>query len=498
MKKAIKYVFVAALTVLMLVSLVACDNGGSTADATPTPTPSQDGPTVGGNFTKPGEVYSFYSWQYTSDNPYSGDDERSQQMRQRVEGIQDKYGITIEFITSSSGALESAYQGLPEITGMKEGGLHTMMSTYLYNNLPGACLTPLSDHKDVYDLDNENKFNVYSQYDLCEYNDKLWYFIPIEIGIHFECGGNCMVFNKKLVEAAGFKADDIYAMVENKTWTWDKFEEILQAVNDPTNGVIAIERAESALFMWSLANANGTEFVRLETLENGQKQDTFVYYGDKGDRLMAAYDEFIKLANTLKVMDTKYYGGTDTAPLNHFKHQQSVFFFNGYSSNPLKDIATAEFEYGLVPWPIGPDNAKSENEYHSFYPHLNPYCVFRDVNGNVKGAVQILCELYTPIYDANSEEAQLLYTSEKTLFCDGDEKAMANLDLVEAKKEHFRVFMYSNAPTTLSSAKTVGEALFGKGEDAILAQETSAAQYFSSIAGAINNAIMQRSPYSWK
>ena len=42
------------------------------------------------------------------------------------------------------------------------------------------------------------------------------------------------------------------------------------------------------------------------------------------------------------------------------------------------------------------------------------------------------------------------------------------------------------------------EALFGKGEDAILAQETSAAQYFSSIAGAINNAITQRSPYSWK
>ena len=54
---------------------------------------------------------------------------------------------------------------------------------------------------------------------------------------------------------------------------------------------------------------------------------------------------------------------------------------------------------------------------------------------------------------------------------------------------------FSEVPT---NAKSVQGALFGKGEDDILNEQTKAAVYFESIAGAINNAIYQRSPYSWK
>lgn len=190
MRKALKFSFVAALVALLFSTAVAC--GGNGDDGSPTPTPADGTSLTGENFTKQGETYSFYTWQYNSENPYAGDDERNQQMRERVERLQNEYGITIQFVTQNSGSvlLQSAFQGMPEITGMKEGGLHTMMDTYLYQNVPGTCLTPLSDHSDVYDFNNENKFNVYSQYDLCEYNDKLCYFIPIELGVHFECGGN--------------------------------------------------------------------------------------------------------------------------------------------------------------------------------------------------------------------------------------------------------------------------------------------------------------------
>jgi len=519
MKKAFRILFVALLIALMLVSVVACGgssenngtenggtsnststsdaNGNSTAKATAAPS-NGDSSTVGGNFTKSGEVYSFYSWQYSSDNPYSGDDERSQQMRERVERIESDYGISIQFVTGSqtTAMLQSAYQGSPEITGMKEGGLHTMMDTYLYNNLTGKCLTPLSDHSDVYNFKDENKFNVESQYDLCEYNSKLWFFIPVEIGVHFECGGNCLVFNKKLLEAAGYPADTIYGWVKDGTWTWDKFEQCLQATTDATKGQWGIERGNEALVMWSLANSNDTEFVRLEVQANGQKQDKFVYSGEQGEKLMEAYDEFIKLAKN-NWMETTWYGATDTKPLEHFKNGSVAFFYNGYSSNPLKDISTMDEDYGLVPWPKGPSNVKGVNEYKSFYPHLNPYCVFRDTDGNVKGAVQILCELYTPIYDANSEDAQALYETEKKQFT-RDADSQANLDIVENAKVHFRVFMYSKAPCSVGTSTTLSGALFGKGEDAILAQTQNASTYFKGISQALNVGISQRSPYSWK
>ncbi len=499
MKKTFKFLFVVVLVVLMMVSVVACGGSGSgDGSATPTPSPDSNGTTTGGNFTKPNEVYSFTSWQYQSSNPYADDDERSQAMRERVEAIQSKYGVTIEFVPGSAqGAmLQSAFQGLPEITGGKEGGLHTMMQTYLYQGNAGVCLTPLSDHGDVYNFRDENKFNVYSQYDLCEYNDKLWFFIPIEIGIHFECGGSALVFNKKLIEAAGSSAEEIYGWVDSGEWTWDKFETLLAATTVPSKGQWGIERGNEALVMWNLANSNGTEFVRKETLPNGQIQDAFVYEGDKGDRLMEAYEEFIDFKE-FGWMEPTYYNQGDKAPLEHFLAGQVAFFYNGYSTNPLKEIAKAEFDYGIVPFPKGPSNVANENKYYSFYPHLNPYMVFRDSAGNVKGAVQMLCELYTPIYDANSEDAKALYNDEREQF-GRDEASRKNLDIIENNKEHFRVFMYSYAPVTIGSANRVCDALFGKGEDAILNQEQSAQVYFKSIAGAINAAITARSPYTWK
>ncbi len=497
MKKAFKFLFVAMLVVLMLASVVACNDGGSTSDATPTPAVGGDDVDPNAIFTNPNETYSFYSWQYESESPYSGDDERDQQMRERISEIEATHNITIEFVPNGSqGAmLQAAFQGVPDITGQKEGGLHTMMETYLYQGNPGRCLIPLSDHSDVYNFRNEEKFNVFSQYDLCEYNDKLWFFIPQEIGIHFECGGNCLVFNKDMIEAAGSSAEEIYGWVDAGTWTWDKFETLLAATTIPGQQY-GIERGNAALIMWSLANSNGTEFVLKETLPNGQVQDSFVYSGDKGERLMTAYDEFIKFADN-GWMETTYFKATAKEPLDHFLGEQVAFFYNGYSSNALKFISQASFDYGVVPWPKGPDNVANENKYYSFYPHLNPYCIFR-TDGNVKGAVQILCKLYTPIYDMNSDEAKLLYESEIEWFTRDDASAK-NLDLVEKSKEHFRVFMYSNAPTNgLKNAKTVQEALFGKGEDDILAQTETAAKYFESIANAINTAIYNRSPYSWK
>ena len=515
MKKALKVIFVAMLVVLMLCTLVACDkdnsgsgsnnngggnngggNGGGTTNATPAP--GGNGVDPNAIFTNPQETYTFTSWQYSSDSPYSGNDERDQQMRERVAALEAQHQIEIEFVSGgiTNAILQSSFQGVPEVTGAKEGGLHTMMNTYLFQGNPGQCLVPLSDHSDVYDFNNEAKFNVFSQFDLCEYNDKLWFFIPDEIGIHFECGGNCLVFNNDLIKAAGSSPEEIYGWVNDGTWTWEKFEQLLERTTIPSKGQFGIERGNNALVMWSLANSNGTEFVKKETLANGDVQDKFVFTGDKGLRLMEAYDEFIKFADK-GWMETTAYSATSTEPLEHFKSGSVAFYYNGYSSNPLKDIATAEFDFGIVPWPKGPSNVANENKYYSFYPHLNPYCVFRS-DGNVKGAVQILCKLYTPIYDSDSEDAELLYQSERKQF-GRDEESRKNIDRVEESKEHFRVFMYSNAPVTgVEGATTVGTALFGKGEDAILAAEVSASAYFESIANAINTGIYNRSPYSWK
>ena len=127
--------------------------------------------------------------------------------------------------------------------------------------------------------------------------------------------------------------------------------------------------------------------------------------------------------------------------------------------------------------------------------------VIIDTAGRLHNKTNLMNELNKISRDKNSEEAQLLYESEIELFTRDDQSAKY-LDLVEQDdvKSHFRVFMYAGAPVNIPStnAKSVQGALFGKGEDDILNEQTKAAVYFESIAGAINNAIYQRSPYSWK
>ena len=70
--------------------------------------------------------------------------------------------------------------------------------------------------------------------------------------------------------------------------------------------------------------------------------------------------------------------------------------------------------------------------------------------------------------------------------------------MIEKSKIHFRVFMYNNAPCIVGDLSKLEQVLFGKGEDAILAQEKDAKTYFESIADTINNSITKRSPYTWK
>ena len=215
---------------------------------------------------------------------------------------------------------------------------------------------------------------------------------------------------------------------------------------------------------------------------------------------MEAYDEFLKLAKTLKVMDTTYYISGDFAPGQRFMKGECAFYYTGFSSCCFyKMFDQMEDDYGIIPWPMGDTNYKNEKQYYSMYPHLNPYCVFRNnqPGANIKGAVQMLCELYTPIYDTDSEDAKTLYQSEIDQFSRDDESAK-NLDMLEQRKTHFRVFMYSGAPCIIGDAQQIQDVLFGKGEDAILDQTTTAKAYFESIAAAINNAIYKRSPYTWK
>jgi len=490
MKRIIRVVLVSVLVVAMLTT-VGCTKPGN-AKPTATPVPGGD-PGHTGTYTKPGDVYKFFSWQFTSDNPYQGDDIRSQAMRTRVQATEDELGIDIQFVpnTGQWGALrQSAFQGMPEVDGGKEGGLHTMMQTYLYQDVPGACMEALSDYPGVYDFNNTNKFEVDAQKSLTTFNGKLWFFIPIELGIHFECAGNVLVFNKRLVTEAGYTADQIYGWVNDGTWTWDKLETLLTATTNKAKGQWGMERGNQALDIWALVNSNDGEYVRLVKNDDGTQQDKFVGYEPN---VIQAYDEYVHMVSDLKCIEPTFYGSVDQTPLNNFMNGKTAFMFTGYSTNSLDKVARMTEDYGVVPTPKGPANVATTNQYTSYFPHMNPYFIYRG-NVNPQGSIEVLAKTFQPIYDANSDDAKNLFTTEEDLFCrDADSKK--NIEMTEANKVFLRNFMYSFA---VCGTAQFNDLLFNTQETQILNKEITAKAYFDSITDELNAGIAANSPYTWQ
>jgi len=488
MKIFSKALLICVLAFVMLTA-AAC-NGGNEADKV-TPTPKVTA-TPGSN-TIPGETYKFWSWQFQSADVYQGDTIRDQAMRERVQALQEELQITIEFVPNTGQwdmLRQSAFQGMPEVDGGKEGGLHTMLQTYLYQDVPGACLEPLSDHPESFDFSNTNKFEVEAQNEMTTFSGKLWYFIPIELGIHFECAGNVLVFNKRLVTEAGYTPEQLYGWYEDGTWTWDKFEEVLVATTDAGKNQWGIERGNSPLVAWALVQSNEGEYVRLIEDADGNKQDYFVGYEPN---TIAAYEEYVKLAKDLKCMEPTYYGTVDQVPLNNFMNGKTAFMFTGFSTNSLDKVAQMTEDYGILPTPKGPANVADKDQYTAYFPHMNPYLCYRGTQ-NPSGTIEVLAKVFQPIYDADSQDAKDLYETEKTLFS-RDEESKKVLDITEANKTFVRQMTYGFA---MCGEKTFHDMLSGDAETQILDGEITAKAYFDSITDTVNAAIVANSPYTWQ
>jgi len=490
MKKIVR-VTLTAILILAISTTVGCMPAPSNPKSTPTPAILG---TFTGTYTKPGEVYKFFSWQFNSDNPYQGDDIRSRAMSKRVKDLEDGLGIDIQFVPNTGQTdtiRQSAFQGTPMVDGQKEGGLVTIMQTYLYQDVPGACIEPLSDYPEVFDFSNTNKFEVAAQKELTTFNNKLWYFIPIELGIHFECSGNALVFNKRLVSDAGITPETIYGWVDSGQWTWDKFETVLTATTKKDKGQWGMERGNQSLNIWALIQSNEGELVRLVTAPDGSKQDKFVGYEPN---TIAAYDEYIKMIDDLKCVEPTFYSSVDLTPLNHFMTGKTAFMFTGYSTNSLDKIAKMADDYGIIPTPKGPVNVADKNQYTSYFPHMNPYNIFRGVQ-NPRGAIEILAKVFQPIYDANSDDAKQLYQTEKDLFSRDDE-SKKNLDIIEQNKVFVRQMSYGFAAVGDNNFTNV---LYGDAEEGkLISKEITPKAYFDSITDALDAAIIANSPYTWQ
>ena len=161
-------------------------------------------------------------------------------------------------------------------------------------------------------------------------------------------------FNKKVLEDAGIDYKEIYELARNKEWTWAKFEEYMEKVQQDkdNDGIIDI---------WALTG-NGDRLLRGCVFGNGA-----TFFGDVDGKLSITADSdaclrgITQRQNWDRFMPQK----ADYAPdgewnwFEGFWKQGTTAFFVGQNyeglGNPDNLMRSCDFEWGAVPFPMGPD-----------------------------------------------------------------------------------------------------------------------------------------------
>ena len=162
-------------------------------------------------------------------------------------------------------------------------------------------------------------------------------------------------FNKKVLEDAGIDYNEIYDLAANKEWTWAKFEEYMEKVqqdkdNDGINDI------------WALTG-NGDRLFRGCVYGNGAK----LFDMDENGKLVitADSDACLKAIAQRQDWDRFMPQKADFAPdgewnwFEGFWKQGTTAFFVGQNyegiGNPDNLMRSCDFDWGYVPFPMGPD-----------------------------------------------------------------------------------------------------------------------------------------------
>lgn len=172
-----------------------------------------------------------------------------------------------------------------------------------------------------------------------------------QYGVHFKVAnssdilrGVC-VFNKELVEK--YNLGNIYQMVKDKTWTFDKFREICASVLSQSNGeVYGMTYNQESIAVPMFVFANGGTFT--ENTAAGYQ------YTALSDNTLEALNYLVDLAksgyispnaNVVSTIETNYANG------------DAVFMFGNYAALKKYKNGTIEttYTFGMVPAPLGPN-----------------------------------------------------------------------------------------------------------------------------------------------
>ena len=197
-----------------------------------------------------------------------------------------------------------------------------------------------------------------------------------DIGITDNLATHCIVFSKAIAEEKSIT--DIYDLVLNYKWTWDKFEEYVHMVSDDLNGDdMMTENDRFGLLCWNDAfqASFGGARSKLAGVDETTGDFVLTMYSDRNSALATritnlCFDSRYSINTTATLYATKVnaIGGQ----IGMFTNDQGLFATTIFRNIPkLRDM---EMDFGIIPYPMY-DNVQGEYGGYVSATYSNMYAV---------------------------------------------------------------------------------------------------------------------------
>ncbi len=153
-----------------------------------------------------------------------------------------------------------------------------------------------------------------------------------------------MYFNKDVIKKYGDNVD-IYKLVRDKKWTWDKMLEITKNVNQKSSGKV---KGLVTQISSTVVDLLGTNNVQITKKVDGKWQ--FDHANDNLLRGLQFWSDYDKAGHILELSASEDWGASEAAA---FRNGQTAFLMGDYilASAYLNSYTN---KYGVIPLPMGP------------------------------------------------------------------------------------------------------------------------------------------------
>lgn len=329
-----------------------------------------------------------------------------------LKSIEEDYNCKIEYVDLTN--IEFGTQEMAEQLALSKssGDVYVDILDHQSDFNPGTALAreylyPLFDI-DVISSQDESVWSSITKGS--EYKGKI-YGLNTELG--FGMLRTMLLYNKKL--AAQYGVENLYDLVRNKEWTFDKFLDVSESVYDKSGGTVS-----SIVTLYGMPGKLYEQFMTSNNAVPFEASPTGLINNIDSEKGLQACQFFTDLIGK-GLFDMTVVESTDEDPaFNYFINGKSMFFtaegwMIGWVFEEMED------EFGIIPMPLGPD----ATEYASLYD-IGRYWSIVDNGGNMEevGAVLIALAKRTNDYYPDIDEYEPMTWQEDLVGSSWDEESV--------------------------------------------------------------------------